>query len=414
MRVEEAFGNHMWSIHLVGAPILPSKTTSSAALLPPLAQLEEDATVYLRRGGGGGGGSGKDQAGDYVTCGWLLSGELLVNETPSSSSSSSASAPKAKDSSPSCSGEEEECDSEDDDDAVAAASAAPDARTKRRRVDNREKQQQSDKHLCVDVFLNEEWSATVIFCYCCATTTTSNVVFDLCLSRGRNKSTITAAVERILQWMAILASCHIGCKPLSLPSSDLVSVLVAAAGEGTMTSGLLSEQEQEDQQEGGKESVMAAGAPLVLTYDTHQTVPGIDTLSLTVPAKAVPQLYRAVAMEQQSESQSQSHDNGASTRSADAAEGNGDISTPTTATVQAVPEVPIVKAMECFVLKHFGMDVTQLRLCQIATATLTLGCDGRCQLHDSADALPAVRDIVVRHSRERRCGGGVRMPSSFR
>lgn len=393
MLVEEALGNHTWSIHLVGQTSTSTATAGTAAL-SPLERLEQDATAHLRRGGSSGNGRDQ-QAGDYVTCTWLRGGgdgEAVLQ-----------AAPLPKDSSPA----REEPESEDAAAASASTSVAPVGR-ERRHIDynknndnNHHHQQQhnNEYHLCVDVFLNEEWSATVVFCYYDCPTTT---LFDLCLSRARNKST-AAVIERILQWMSTVAGCYIGCKPLPLPSSDLVSVV--AGNHATEEAMLLCQQQEDD-----STTTSTACAPLVLTYKTQQTVPGIDTLSLTVPPHALSHLYRAIEKEQQ-QSQSQSHHNSGSAGSTDTPEDTSDdletSEAPTTA-------FPVVKAIECFVLEHFGMDVTQLRLCQIATSALTLECDGRCQLHDSAVALPVVRDIVVRHSRERRRRCGVAAGTSPR
>jgi len=383
--------NHTWSIHLLASS---RRTGTSRSQNQPLRlpnaveELQEDATNYLRQRT-----TSQEKEGHYIRLSWIAVDQPPAQTTSAASASS-----------------EEQPDGGGSDTSSNAGAAS----RKRRRTITTE----SHKHLYVEVRLNEEWSASVVFCF--YHPHPQQHAFDLCLARG-----LKSSCEVVWQWMSsTVAGCgHIGRKPLRLSPSDLAYVVGA-----TVTATTVSEQDDDEARN---------NKPLVLTYETH-VVPGIDTLSLTVPPQSLSLLCRNIERERSRQRNSNTSnstnrrlagtpsvssavntdvgsDNDSNAAEAEANivddESVGGVLAATAAAAEAASvqsrnssneeaSLPIVKGMQCFVQEHFCMDVSRLRLGKIGTASVSLGCDGRCKLVILEKALPVIREIVVRH-RER-------------
>ena len=256
--------NHTWSIHLLASSSRRTGTSRSKnrplALLPnAVEELQEDATNYLRQRT-----DSQENEGDYIRLSWIA-----VDQPPAQTTSAATDRSERSEEQPDGGGSD-------------TSSSAGAASRKRRRTTT-----ESHKHLYVEVRLNEEWSASVVFCF---HHQHPQHTFDLCLARG-----LKSSCEVVWQWMSsTVAGCgHIGRKPLRLSPSDLAYAVAA-----TVTATTVSEQD---------EARNSSSKPLVLTYETH-VVPGIDTLSLTVPPQSLSLLCRNIERERSRQRNSSTSD----------------------------------------------------------------------------------------------------------
>lgn len=222
------------------------------------------------------------------------------------------------------------------------------------------------QHLYVEVWTRGAISAAVTFCYW------NDRSCEFCLARG-----LRSSYEAMFGWIATISDGHVGMVPLCPQSSDLANVV--AAWISTEYS-----QQHSDRGNSSKNIGLANGVvkPMTLTFTTPRLIAeaGLDTISLTVPPQALWKLYNSLC-----------HCERATKHSSDS---NQDIRP-----VEPESFPPIVRAMHCYILETFAIDITTFPLTKIVTSSATLGSDGRYKpsegsSHCCPKSLFAIRQLV--------------------
>jgi hypothetical protein len=198
-----------------------------------------------------------------------------------------------------------------------------------------------ERHLYVEVWLSEAWSAAVLFCFA------GEVGFECCLARG-----VKASYELIFAWMSALSGCRISTRPVQLSTAQLTR---ATARLTTV-------------KKNGE-----SAKPLHLTWAAPESVAraGLDALSITVPPGSVQQLLTVLRPATSKDEKKRKQDG----------------------------DETIVSQLQGFIEGAFHMNVASFRLVKAASEQVTLSADGRCKPL-SGHALSVVRGLLLRRGSE--------------
>jgi Kinetochore complex Sim4 subunit Fta1 len=203
------------------------------------------------------------------------------------------------------------------------------------------------QHLYLEVWIQDAFSAAVIFCYW------SNHAFEFCLARG-----LRSSYENMFGWMATVYEGHVGMVPFCPRSDDLANAVAA------WISTEYNQQYSDRRNSSKKMGPISDGEakPLTLTFTTPRSIAeaGFDTISLTVPPQALWKLYNSLCHCQ-------------SVRKEAILERDEDMTTST----QPIQLPPIVRAMQSYILEAFAIDIATFPLTKVVTSSATLGADGR-------------------------------------
>jgi hypothetical protein len=344
--------NHTWLIHRM--------TPCTVPLTQSVSSMEESATNVLRQSRVAVRPQSKkrrdnDLEGDYVRITWIggdcISGDSIVTHQ--------------------------------DEGNEAHASR------KRSRDDTQQQQLQqhalSDSiplHLRIEVFLQEQWSAEVIFCAASTGTSRKTNAFAFCLARG-----LKSSYGEIWMWFESMTGASVGRMPLGPTSEELANVVALWTKKDHELSGV----ERTGGQNGSNPK-----KPLVLTFSVPYSLEGsgLDNLSLTVPPASLLHLCTNIESERlkkrlknASARINDTLDDGSSED--EASEGG----------------LPILKAMQCYIQEAFRINIQSFALVKASCAVASFGCDGRCKplsLELLPDVLREIQTITHnRYARER-------------
>ena len=195
-----------------------------------------------------------------------------------------------------------------------------------------------NKHLYVEVRIEEALSAAVIFCYHNENSYSGCAMlddFEFCLARG-----LRSSYEAVFGWIASVTGglLRVSLTPQPFTSDDLSNVLSSWI---IMEFQLLSKLAHSKATETTK--------PMMLTFTTPSAISdaGLDTLSLAVPHQALSNMFTNIC-----------------------------ITKPANAT-ETYPQLPMVPAIQSFIEDAFAIDVSTFPLVKIVTTYAALGADGR-------------------------------------
>jgi hypothetical protein len=333
--------NHTWSIHRMTPCTVPLKQSVSS--------MEESATNVLRQGRSALRPQSKkrrddDPEGDYVRISWigdLISGASIIN------------------------------DQDEGNEAHASR--------KRSRGDTQQLRQQqhasSDSiplHLRVEVFLQEQWSAEVVFCAASRDTTKNINAFAFCLSRG-----LKSSYGEIWMWFESITGSSVGQMPLGPTSEELANVVALWT--------------KKDYEQSGVERIGPSPKPLVLTFSVPYSLEGsgLDNLSLTVPPASLLQLCTNIEGERLKKRQKKA-----------SARINGTVNDSLSEDEASEGGLPILKAMQCYIQEAFRINIQSFSLVKASCAVASFGCDGRCKPLSLALLPDVLREIqAITHTR---------------
>jgi hypothetical protein len=331
--------NHTWLIHRMTPCTVPLKKSVSS--------MEESATNLLRQGRAAARPNSKkrrddDPEGDYVRITWI--------DDHLSEGSRSVT----------------------DQDKGSEAHAS----RKRSRGDTQQQHASSDSsplHLRVEVFLQEQWSAEVIFCSASRDASEKINAFAFCLARG-----LKSSYGEIWMWFESITGGSVGKMPLCPTSEELANVVALWTKKDYELCGA-----ERTGQNGPK--------PLALTFSVPYSLEGrgLDSLSLTVPPASLLQLCTNIEEERVKKRQK----NASATR-------NDALDDSSSDDEASEGGLPILKAMQCYIQEAFCINIQSFSLVKASCAVASFGCDGRCKPL-SLELLPDVlREIqTITHNR---------------
>lgn len=364
----DAVYNHTWSIHFVG-----NATTKLADELI----VEESANCYLRR-------RRKTNAeADYVRISWI-DDEASGIDTASEILSKDTSRKRKRQGE----GGEEEKKTEEQESSLPDDDTTLEAPTKT-----------NQRHLYIEVRLQEEWSAAVVLCFYGG----DNSSFEFCLARG-----LKSSYECIFEWLMEIDSCsYFVCMPQITDLTPIVNAWTTCAAAA--------------------DNNTANKKPLVLTFEPPSGVVGLDTLSLTIPTQALQQLCKNIQDQRPSPQQQPNADNTTAGENSNRRNTNEQSTSTEESNEEATTEkrdeeveessqesessasslmieqrnaLPIVRAMECYIREAFRIDIRPFRLVKVAASSVgSLSCDGRFK-PACHDVLKNIRDIVIQQKRQ--------------
>jgi hypothetical protein len=224
---------------------------------------------------------------------------------------------------------------------------------------------EQERHLRIEMFLSESWSCEIVLCFVSllgeenSSTDIISAVrsFSMCLARG-SKSSYTA----VFDWLEKQTACRL--VPCHFTSSELAAATASWTRLAYQRNYFPREQESSS-----SESLK----PLAVTFQvtTPAAVADLDTITLTIPPVALSSF--CVAMEQ-----SRPHAKRSRRR------GGEDLS--------------VLRALQCFVLEAFSMDISSFQLIKASTQAASLGCDGRIKPQDGillSTVLQTIRSTVM-------------------
>jgi len=97
---------------------------------------------------------------------------------------------------------------------------------------------------------------------------------------------------------------------------------------------------------------------------------GLEKMTLTIPPSALLNLCKALQTEQLLQQQSESSSN---------TNHSNNISTSNLVSMVYMQQLPILKALQCFILETFHIDIRSFHLSRAACGLGALSCDGRCK-----------------------------------
>jgi hypothetical protein len=339
--------NHTWSIHRM--------TPCTVPLSQSVSSMEESASNLLRQGHRAAARPQSkkrrddDPEGNYVRITWIgdhISGGSIAT------------------------------DQDEGNEAQASR--------KRSRGDTQQQQHASSDiiplHLRVEVFLQEQWSAEVIFCAASRDTPKNKIdAFAFCLARG-----LKSSYGEIWMWFESITGGSVGKVPLG-PSSEELANLVALWTK--------KDYEQCGVERTGQNS--SSPKPLVLTFSVPFSLEGsgLDNLSLTVPPASLLQLCTNIEEERLKKRQK-----------IVSATRNGTLDDISSEDEASEGGLPILKAMQCYIQEAFRINIKSFSLVKASCAVASFGCDGRCKPLSLAllpDVLQEIQTITHnRYARE--------------
>lgn len=336
--------NHTWSIHRMTPCTVPLKESVSS--------MEESATKFWQRNRWCNRAAVRsrdnDPEGDYVRITW-------IGEHASEGSTSTVT-------------------HQDEGDEAHAS-------RKRSRDDTQQQQHKHISsesiplHLRVEVFMQEQWSAEVIFCAASRDTRNTNA-FAFCLARG-----LKSNYGEIWMWFELITGASVGGMPLGPTSEELANVVALWTKKDHELCG--------DERTGQISS--SPKKPLVLTFSVPSSLEGsgLDNLSLTVPPASLLHLCTNIENERLKKRQKNVADTVDDSSSEDETLKGG---------------LPILKAMQCYIQEAFSINIKSFSLVKASCAVASFGCDGRCKplsLELLPDVLRGIRTITHnRYARE--------------
>jgi hypothetical protein len=252
------------------------------------------------------------------------------------------------------------------------------ASRKRSRDDTQQQQQQhasSDSiplHLRVEVFLQEQWSAEVIFCAPSTGSPRKSNAFAFCLARG-----LKSSYGEIWMWFESMTGASVGRMSLGPTSEELANVVAVWT--------------KKDQELSGVERTGPNGnspkKPLVLTFSVPYSLEGsgLDNLSLSVPPASLLHLCTNIEKERLKKRQKIASDTLDDSSSENEVSEGG---------------LPILKAMQCYIQEAFRINIQSFSLVKASCAVASFGCDGRCKPLSLALLPDVLREIqAITHTR---------------
>jgi Kinetochore complex Sim4 subunit Fta1 len=224
----------------------------------------------------------------------------------------------------------------------------------------------SQQHLYVEVWMRNAFSAAVTFC------DWNNRSFEFCLARG-----LRSSYEAMFGWLATISDAHVGMVPFCPRSEDLAN---------TVAAWISAEYHGKTSKSIGSKTDGGEAKPMTLTFATPRPIAeaGLDTISLTVPPQALWKLYNSLCQCQNVRTDAIAvHDS------------DGDDSS----REEPLPLPPIVRAMQCYFLEAFAIDIAAFPLTKVVTSSATLGADGRYKPSEGSavgtpSSLSAIRQMV--------------------
>jgi Kinetochore complex Sim4 subunit Fta1 len=223
-------------------------------------------------------------------------------------------------------------------------------------IDGNNNSNNNDKHLYVEVRIREAFSAAVTFCYF------GKHFFSFCLARG-----LRSSYETIFGWIATVTDgrTHVGLTPLRPHSNDLANTVASWISMeyllrvGAECNDVNGDFKNKSVELSATPQSTAESKPLILTFATPKDVAeaGLDTITLSVPPQALWKLYTSIRDNQPETCKN----NVVASRE----------------NVQQLQLLPMVRAMQCYILEAFAIDISTFPLAKVVTASATLGSDGR-------------------------------------
>jgi hypothetical protein len=253
---------------------------------------------------------------------------------------------------------------------------------KRSRGDIQHQHTSSDStplHLRVEIFLQEEWSAEVIFCAASRDPSRKINAFAFCLARG-----LKSSYGEIWMWFESMTGTSVGRIPLGPTSEELANVVALWTKKDHESSGVGRT---------GPNGSSSPKKPLVLTFSVPYSLEGsgLDNLSLTVPPASLLHLCTNIEKERLKKRQKSASD-------------TLDDSLLDEDEVSDEEGLPILKAMQCYIQEAFRINIQSFALVKASCAVASFGCDGRCKplsLELLPDVLREIQTITRnRYARE--------------
>jgi hypothetical protein len=262
---------------------------------------------------------------------------------------------------------------------------------KRSRGDTQHQHTSSDRsplHLRVEVFLQEQWSAEVIFCSASRDASNKTHAFAFCLARG-----LKSSYGEIWMWFESITGASVGRTPLGPTSEELANVVALWTKKDHELSGVGTKKDHELSGVGVERTGPNHGnsphkKPLVLTFSVPYSLEGsgLDNLSLTVPPASLLHLCTNVEKERlkkRQKNKSDTLDNSCSSED-EVSEGG----------------LPILNAMQCYIQEAFRINIQSFALVKASCAVASFGCDGRCKPLSLALLPDVLREIqTITHTR---------------
>jgi hypothetical protein len=330
--------NHTWSIHRMTPCLNPLEQSVSS--------MEESATNVLRRRAAvtrpqSNKRRNDDPEGDYVKITW-------INDHASAVS------------------------------IVTDLDEGNEAHTSRKRSrDETQQHTSSDSiplHLRVEIFLQEQWSAEVIFCAASTDTSRKTNAFAFCLARG-----LKSSYGEIWMWFESITGASVGRLPLGPTSEELANVVALWTKKDHKLTGV--------DRTGPNGNNNSPKKPLVLTFSVPYSLEGsgLDNLSLTVPPASLLHLCTNIEKERLKKRQKSASDTPDDSSSEDEVSEEG---------------LPILKAMQCYIQEAFRINIQSFALVKASCAVASFGCDGRCKPLSLALLPDVLREIqTITHNR---------------
>lgn len=207
-------------------------------------------------------------------------------------------------------------------------------------------------HLLVEVRIEEELSAVVIFCYYNQNRTTMLDNFEFCLARG-----LRSSYETVFDWISTFTDglIHVNLAPLRFTSDALSQIL----SEWIIVEfQVLSKTAFSKGNETSK--------PMILTFTTPISISaaGLDTISLAVPPQALSNMYKNIC------------------------------ETKPKNDTEATSQLPMVRAIQCFIENAFSIDVSTFPLTKVVTSYATIGADGRFKPNENESIYPRTLNAI--------------------
>ena len=211
------------------------------------------------------------------------------------------------------------------------------------------------EHLYVEVRIEEVLSAAVVFCYYNQNSDERIAMlddFEFCLARG-----LRSSYETVFGWIATITDglLHVDLTPLYFTSDDLSQILSSWI---IMEFQLLSKI--------ACPSATETTKPTMLTFATPSSIgdAGLDIVSLSVPPQALSNMYTNIC----------------DTKPSHAAKTHS--------------QLPMVRAIQCFIEDSFAIDLSTFPLIKIVTTYAALGSDGRFKPTDHGSSHPRTLDFL--------------------
>lgn len=184
----------------------------------------------------------------------------------------------------------------------------------------------SQRHLHIDVRLQEEPVANILLCFPNFEDDTAIRSFSFAMQRGSK-----ILCDTVIQWLESTSGCVFGNHPFS-PTPDQVAHALAV-----WTTYQLDEHSR----------------PLEVTFEAPETIAkaGLSKLSLSVPPVAVARLLQDIKDNNPSTQQQQDEQQ----------------------------DLPILRALQCFIRETYKLRIESFSLVRAHSAAAVLGCDGRCK-----------------------------------